>query len=170
MTLIRNGKIVDDVFTDVSGADVIPATGAIIVGLGQWLENIRPLRARRDPLAIRLRSDEHPEVIADDLDCFALIELEFPVFRDGRPYSYARLLRERWGFRGELRAVGDVLLEQLHYMQRVGFDAFQIASDDPLMEWRIADREFSVWYQASGDGRAPAHELRHRLKASRRIA
>ena len=64
---------------------------------------------------------------------FALIALEFPKFRDGRAYSYARLLRERYGFKGELRAVGDVLMEQLFFMLRTGFDAFDIQqSPDPV--------------------------------------
>ena len=83
------------------------------------------------------------------------------MFKDGRAYSYARLLRERWGYRGELRAVGDVLLEQLHFMQRVGFDAFAIASPEALRHWQTASGEFSTWYQATGDGRRPARELRH---------
>ncbi len=160
MALIRNGELVDDPFINVAGEQAIPATGAIIVSLAQWLAHLDALIARRDPIGIRLRSDQHPEVVADDLDHFAVIALEFPVFRDGRAYSCARLLRERWGYRGELRATGDVLLEQLHFMERVGFDAFEISGDDPVQDWRIARGEFSTWYQATGDGRPPARHLR----------
>lgn len=171
MALIRKGELVADRFLDVSGAQAIPASGTIIVSLEQWLANLDALISRREPIGIRLRSDQHPEVIADDLDHFALIALEFPVFKDGRAYSYARLLRERWGFKGELRAVGDVLLEQLHFMQRVGFDAFELHGADPLADWRTASREFSTWYQATGDGRVPARELRHAPpEAERKIA
>jgi uncharacterized protein (DUF934 family) len=162
MALVKDGVLVSDRFTDVTAADTIPETGSVLVSLDQWLANLDALISRRDPIGIRLRSNQHPEVIADDLDHFALIALEFPVFKDGRAYTYARLLRERWGFRGELRAVGDVLLEQLHFMQRCGFDAFELNSADPIEDWQTAMREFSTWYQATGDGRRPARELRHR--------
>lgn len=160
--LLRNGAIIPDRFVSVTGTDDWPAHGAIIVSLEQWQASAATLIARQEPLGIRLRSEQNPAVIAGDLGHFDVIALEFPVFRDGRAYSSARLLRERWGYERELRAVGDVLLEQLHFMQRVGFDVFEIASDDPLRDWEIAAREFSVWYQATGDGRAPARSLRHR--------
>ena len=170
MALIRNGVVADDPFVNAVGLEEIPAGRPVIVSLDQWLANLDALILRRDPLGIRLRSDQNPEIIADDLDHFALIALEFPVFKDGRAYSYARLLRERWGFKGELRAVGDVLLEQLHFMGRVGFNAFELTSDKPLQDWKTAAGEFSVWYQATGDRRAPARELRHQKVAARRIA
>ncbi len=92
-----------------------------------------------------------------------MIALEFPAFKDGRAYSHARLLRERFGFQGELRAVGDVLLEQLHFMQRVGFDAFEIDSADPLGDYQTAVADFSVWYQPATDSRPTAVDLRHRI-------
>ena len=90
--------------------------------------------------------------------------LEFPKFRDGRAYSYARLLRERYGFEGELRAVGDVLLEQLFFMLRTGFDAFEIESPNPLEDYRTALADFSVWYQPAADGRPTAMQLRHQKR------
>jgi uncharacterized protein (DUF934 family) len=91
-----------------------------------------------------------------------MIALEFPAFRDGRAYSYARLLRDRYGYTGELRAVGDVLLEQLHFMHRVGFDAFLIKDNDAIEAWQTALADISVWYQPTGDGRPSVIELRHR--------
>ena len=160
--LIRDGVITPDGFVSVTGTDHWPAHGPIIVSLEQWKANAGALIARQEPLGIRLRSDQDPGAIAGDLEHFELVALEFPVFKDGRAYSHARLLRERWGYTGELRAVGDVLLEQLHFMQRVGFNAFEIAGADPLRDWEIASKEFSVWYQATGDGRTPARDLRHR--------
>ena len=114
-----------------------------------------------ESLKAAIDATQQREVIANDLDHVAVIALEFAVFKDGRAYSYARLLRERWGFTGELRAVGDVLLEQLHFMQRVGFDAFELKSGDPIAEWQTATAEFTTWYQATGDGRIPARALRH---------
>jgi uncharacterized protein (DUF934 family) len=160
MALIKDGAAVSDPFFNAAGQVVIPAAGPVIVSLEQWLAHLSALFARRSPIGIRLRSDQHPEVIADDLDHFAVIALEVPAFRDGRPYSYARLLRERWGYRGELRAVGDVLPDQLHFMHRAGFNAFELQGADPVQEWAAAAAEFSVWYQATGDGRLPARLLR----------
>ncbi|MGD8323495.1 MAG: DUF934 domain-containing protein, partial [Gammaproteobacteria bacterium] len=145
-------------FIDVSDGEDVPADGAIIVSLAQWRAAAEELRGR--DLGIRLRSDEPPELIADDLSEFSLIALEFPVFRDGRAYSYARILRETHGYSGELRAVGDVLLEQLHFMIRVGFDAFELHGADPEGAYRTAAKEFSAWYQPGADSRPTAMQLR----------
>jgi uncharacterized protein (DUF934 family) len=162
MALIKNGELVESSFVDVSGASEIPATGSIIVSFEQWQAQRAALLARGTPLGVRLHSDQSPELVAADLEHFALVALEFPKFRDGRAYSYARLLRERYGFKGELRAVGDVLLEQLFFMLRTGFDAFELTSADPLRDYRIALADFSVWYQPAADGRPTAMQLRHR--------
>ena len=163
MSLIKGGKLVADAFVDASAAAEIPATGAIIVSLDQWRAQRDALLARGTSLGIRLHSDQSPEAIADDVQHFALIALEFPKFRDGRAYSYARQLRERYGFKGELRAVGDVLMEQLFFMVRTGFDAFDLQqSPDPVAAFQTALADFTVWYQPTGDGRPTALQLRHR--------
>ncbi|RMF97104.1 MAG: DUF934 domain-containing protein [Gammaproteobacteria bacterium] len=161
MALVKEGRIVSDPYIDVSSAEELPPQGALLVSLEHWQNHWDRLQCRPEPVGILLESDQHPEIIADDLEQLSLIALRFPTFRDGRPYSYARLLRERYGFGGELRAVGDVLLEQLHFMQRCGFDAFEIDSDDPERDYAIAQGEFSVWYQPTGDGRPTAIQLRH---------
>ena len=161
MALLKNNAVVEDPFTDVSGQETIPAQGAVLVDLDQWREGRKQLLKRTDPVGVRLKSDQPPELIADDLESLALVALEFPVFRDGRAYSYARLLREQYRFGGELRAVGDVLLEQLHFMERTGFDAFELQSDDPLGDMQIASADFDVWYQPAADGRKSALQLRH---------
>jgi uncharacterized protein (DUF934 family) len=161
MALIKDGKLAADPFLDVSGADEIPTEGALLVSLEQWQDHWDALLRRGFPVGVRLRSDQHPEVIADDLDQLALVALEFPAFKDGRAYSYARLLRQRFGFWGELRAVGDVLLEQLHFMHRVGFDAFELNSEDPEADFRTAMTDFSVCYQPAADGFPTAVQLRH---------
>jgi uncharacterized protein (DUF934 family) len=161
MALIKNGELVASSFVDVSATEVIPPNGPVIVSLAQWQAQREALIARGTPLGIRLHSDQPPELIAADLVRFAVIALEFPKFRDGRAYSYARLLRERYGYKGELRAVGDVLLEQLFFMLRTGFDAFELTSQDPLGDYRTALADFSVWYQPTADGRPTAIQLRH---------
>jgi uncharacterized protein (DUF934 family) len=160
MALVKNGELVASSFVDASGAESIPAAGPVIVSLEQWQAHRDALLARGSPLGIRLHSDQPPELVAADLPHFAVVALEFPKFRDGRAYSYARLLRERYGFEGELRAVGEVLLEQLFFMLRTGFDAFEIESANPLEDYRTALADFSVWYQPTADGRPTAMELR----------
>ena len=165
MSLIKGGKLVEDAFVDASGAEAIPPAGPVIVSLAQWQSQRDALLARGTPLGLRLHSDQSPEAIADDVQHFALIALEFPKFRDGRAYSYARLLRERYGFKGELRAVGDVLMEQLLFMVRTGFDAFDVQqSPDPVAAFETALKDFTVWYQPTGDGRPTAMQLRRRMQ------
>lgn len=164
MALIKNGSLAKDPFIDATTLERFPDTGSLLINLKQWQQHRCMLLECGGPLGILLQSDEHPENIADDLDNFELVALDFPVFRDGRAYSYARLLRDRYEFTGELRAVGDVLLEQLHYMHRLGFNAFQLDSKQPLEDWQTAAGEFSVWYQPSGDGRPVAMDLRQQRK------
>lgn len=162
MALVKDGRLVVDPYADVSANETIPDRGSIIVSLAQWQIHAPALRTRAGALGLRLKSSESPEGVADDLDAFSLVALEFPAFRDGRAYSYARILRERYGFDGELRAVGDVLMEQLHFMLRVGFDAFELEAEDPVAAYQRALEDFSVWYQPTGDGRPTAVQLRHR--------
>lgn len=165
MTLIKDHAVVTDPFTFVEGDGELPAAGGVLVDLERWQSSREALLHRAAPLGIRLKSDESPELIADDLAALSLVALEFPAFRDGRAYSYARILRERYGFEGEVRAVGDVLMEQLHFMLRTGFDAFELTGDDPLADYETALADFSVWYQPTGDGRRTAVQLRHAGKA-----
>ena len=141
-------------FVDASAAEAIPPAGPVIVSLQQWQAHRADLLARGTPLGIRLHSDQSPELIAADVPHFALVALEFPKFRDGRAYSYARLLRERYGFKGELRAVGEVLLEQLFFMLRTGFDAFELAERRPARRLSHGARGFLG--VVSADGGRPA--------------
>jgi uncharacterized protein (DUF934 family) len=161
LKLLKDGCLAEDIYTDASALPEIPAEGAVLVSLEQWQANREALLARGTPVGVRLKSDQHPEAIREDLPRLALVALEFPKFRDGRAYTYARLLRERYGYQGEVRAVGDVLQEQLNYMQRCGFNAFQMERD-PLAAWEAVKNDHTVWYQATGDGRPRALDLRHR--------
>ena len=160
MALLVDGKLVDDPWLVSGDEDDLPAGKPIVVSLSRWQAERDSLVGREAGLGIRLRSDESPAQIADAVEHFELIELEFPAFKDGRAYTYARLLRERFGYHGQLRAVGDVLLEQLLFMHRCGFNAFEIDSQNALDDWVTATSEISVWYQPTADGQATALQLR----------
>lgn len=125
MPLIKDQQIVTDDWQHVEDGDALPATGGAIVSLARWQADAESLNGRNAPLGIRLKSEERAELIAADLDRFDVVALEFPAFKDGRAYSTARLLRERYRYTGEVRAVGDVLRDQLQFMLRCGFDAFE---------------------------------------------
>ena len=160
MPLLRDGKITEDPYTRVVGSDELPGEGPILVDLSRWQAERDALVAWGSEVGVQLAADESPAAIALDLEHIALVALEFPAFTDGRAYSYARLLRERHRFEGELRAVGDVLIEPPHFMDRVGFDSFDMKSAEAAEEWKTAQADMSVWYQPTGDERATATRLR----------
>ncbi|MBL8200547.1 MAG: DUF934 domain-containing protein [Chromatiales bacterium] len=162
MGLVRGGSLVPDPFTDASSLGELPAGVPLIISLEQWQVRRDELLARGQPLGLRLRSDQSPTRIADDLAHFAVVALEFPKYRDGRAYTHARILKERLGYTGEIRAVGDVLQEQLHFMQRCGFNSFDVVAPDAEQAWRTVAGDHTVWYQATGDGRPRALDRRHR--------
>ena len=166
MALIKDGQTVQDPWIGVPDDVELPSNGPIIVSLSRWQNERDALSGRSDPIGIRLASHEAASDIASGLNRIALVALEFPTFRDGRAYSTARLLRERYGFAGELRAVGNVLRDQLLFMHRCGFDAFEIASEDAVESWQKAMEEFSVWYQPASDKRVLVTALRHIRRAA----
>ena len=133
--LIKGERIVDDgwqwIEDKAAGLEGLP-DGDVIVPLALWQAERAALLERDGGLGVWLDADEEPESIADDLQHFALIGLNFPVFHDGRGLSAAVLLRTRFGFTGELRALGDIRRDQMSYMHRCGIDAFRVPIDaDP---------------------------------------
>ncbi|MCH8213284.1 MAG: DUF934 domain-containing protein [Proteobacteria bacterium] len=166
MPLIRDGAPVDDPWVTVDDGTQLPMDGPAMVSLERWQAHRDELLGRNAPLGIRLKSDQSPALIADDLDRFAVVALEFPVFRDGRAYSHARLLRERYGYRGEVRAVGEVLRDQFLFMVRCGFDALEVRDEKAVEQWREAVSEISVVYQPAADSATPVWALRRRRYAA----
>lgn len=160
MPLLKDGVVIEDSWTLLAEDTDAAPEGNVIVTLDQWQSGRERLRGHNGRLGLRLKSDQSPSQIADDLEHFDLIALEFPRFGDGRAYSYARLLRERYGFTGELRAVGNVLRDQLVFMLRCGFDSFEIANDRAAEAWREAMAEFTQWYQPTGNSCASLGALR----------
>ena len=167
MALVKDGVVVEDIWAHAEDDDDLDAFGGpVFVSLELWQSTRDRLSGRNAPLGLRLTSDQSPELVAQDLGRFEAIALEFPKFTDGRAYSHARILRERLGFRGELRAVGNILRDQLLFMHRCGFDAFEIADPDAAASWSEALGDFSVWYQPTGDDRVAAARLRHLRRAA----
>lgn len=154
----QGGRIVDDPWTALEASeDVVlaPTHVSIVVPLSVWLTERDALIARGTPLGVRLPPDTDPATVAADLPHWSLVEVEFLKFTDGRGYSIARLLRERHGYRGRLRAVGDVLRDQMFYLLRCGFDGFAMKHADHLESALSAYRDFSEAYQTSVDRKTP---------------
>jgi uncharacterized protein (DUF934 family) len=160
MSLLKNGRLVKDAWTAVADDTALPVAGPLLVSLARWRTERQALRARNDAVGVQLPNSAAVEEIAEDLDRIELIALHFPKFNDGRAFSQARQLRERHGFKGELRATGQVLRDQLLFMARCGFDAFEVAKGEPVEAWEAALAEFTVFYQPTGDGRTVATGLR----------
>ena len=157
MPLIRNGaRVADDVWLYVGDGDgeAIGEAAAVIVSVARWQRDRHSVLDLGIDVGIRLEAHEAPDLIADELTNFALIALVFPAFKDGRAFSSARLLRERYRFAGELRAVGNVLRDQAQFMLRCGFDTFEVEKESDVYAWAAASREMSVPYQPTGDGPA----------------
>ena len=131
------------------GFAVLPESGDVIVPLALWLERRAELLARPGRLGVWLDSHEEPEAIAREVDSFQVIAVNFPKFQDGRGFSTARLLRERFGYKGELRAVGHITRDNLYYLEGCGFDAFELRAGEDLAEALAAFAAFSEAYQAS---------------------
>lgn len=149
-TLIdRNGRR-DDAWLPLDDATAAHATH-LLVPLAAWKDGRDRWIGSGRHLGVLLGPADDPAEIAADLGALSLVAVDFPAFTDGRGYSIARLLRERHGWRGELRAVGDVLIDQLHYLARCGFDSFALADGQPVDAALAAFSALSDSYQAGVD-------------------
>ncbi len=165
--IIKNDRIVDDAWEILKLAEgetaesvTLPETPALLP-LAVWLARKDEILARTaTEFGVWLDSSEGPEAIAGDLERVALIAVNFPKFTDGRGYSTARLLRERYGYRGEIRAIGDVLQDQLFYMKRCGIDAYAVRADKDIEAALAGLRVFSETYQAAVDQPQPLFRRR----------
>ena len=153
-TLIKNRRVVSDSWRRLErGADGtlprLPELGKLFVPLPFWLARRAELSERPGRLGVWLDSHEAPEDVAADLGWFAAIAVNFPKFQDGRGFSVARLLRERFGYKGELRAIGHITRDHLFYMEACGFDAFELREGEDADAALAAFGTFSEAYQAS---------------------
>jgi uncharacterized protein (DUF934 family) len=147
--------LAEDPFTNVGDEQSVPP-GDVIISLTRFQSEGEALLGEGRAVGVRLESHEEVEALAYDLPQLSVVALAFPKFGDGRAYSYARLLRERFGFKGQVRAVGDVLREQAGYMVRCGFDAFEPADGSTVDAWERATQRYRHVYQRSVDGRLAA--------------
>ncbi|MGH8714462.1 MAG: DUF934 domain-containing protein [Casimicrobiaceae bacterium] len=163
--LTKDRAVVEDRWTLVPDAAVpvdVPATPAI-VPLALWLARRETFAARRD-VGVWLKPGDDPDALAADVAVLPLIAVEFPQFADGRGYSTARLLREKHRFTGELRAIGEILRDQLNYLRQCGFDTFALQPGRNVSEALAAFGDFSDHYQATVARPLPL--FRRRLQAA----
>src|SRR5208337_1184218 len=162
MRYIKDGVAVADPWVYIEGDEPVPPDVPAIVS-PDWLfaTTLDAIASRGAPLGVAWPNDRPESELAPHLPKLSLIALEFPVFRDGRAYSQARRLRERHGFKGELRATGDVLRDQFLFMARAGFNAFEVKKSADAEAFAKAMHEFSVRYQPAGDD---GRDFRARLR------
>jgi uncharacterized protein (DUF934 family) len=165
MEIIKKGEIVTSSWVHLTDEELLPAERVdVTVTLRRFTSEREALSAHQLRVGGRVGVRLHP---ADDIDALLpellalpLLAVEFPRFTDGRGYSLGRLLRDRHGYRGELRAVGNVLRDQLFYMHRCGFDAFELQPGKSIQEALDAFGELSVRYQAAVDEPRPLFRRR----------
>jgi uncharacterized protein (DUF934 family) len=158
--LIKDRKIAEDVWTSVSDAEGQLPEGDIIVSLGLWQARRAELLGRNSRIGVSLNPENPPREIAADLDKLALVAVNFPASKDGRIFSTARLLRERYGYKGELRATGQFGRDQMFYLQRCGVNAFDLGEGRNVDDCLKALEDFSVTYQAAADQPLPLYRRR----------
>ena len=166
MPLVKDGTIGDDPFVHVADDAEIPGDGAILVSSARFLEDAEALSRRAGKTGVSWPNNRDLDDLVPYLDRLAVVALVFPSFRDGRAYSQARLLRERHGYDGELRATGQVLRDQFVFMLRAGFDAFEVKKESDAEAFAATVKRYSVFYQPTGDGRVTALNRRMQLRHS----
>lgn len=162
MPLVEGGRIVEDRYVRIEDDAAIPDRVPVIVPARRFLANADALIRRDGSLGVAWPNDRRVAELQLWLGHLTLVALDFPKFRDGRAYSQARQLRENYGFRGTLRATGDVLRDQFHFLVRAGFDSFEVKKPADARVFAEVLARYSVFYQPSADGREPA--LRRRVQ------
>jgi uncharacterized protein (DUF934 family) len=162
MPLVEGGRIAEDRYVRIDDEAPVPDRVPVIVSAKRFLAQADELIRRDGSLGVAWPNDRRVAELAPWLGHLALVALNFPKFRDGRAYSQARLLRETYGFHGTLRATGDVLRDQFHFLVRAGFDSFEVKKPADARVFAEVLERFSVYYQPGADGRVSA--LRRRLQ------
>ncbi len=169
MPLVRSGKITADALAAVADGAPLPADGAVLLSAARFLENPEQFLSRFMKVGVVWPNNRDIDELVPYLDRLAGVALVFPTFRDGRAYSQARLLRERFRYRGDLRATGQVLRDQFVFMMRAGFDAFDVKKQSDAEAFAQTAKRYSVFYQPTGDGRLTALHRRMQLRHSESV-
>jgi uncharacterized protein (DUF934 family) len=148
MKIIKDKHIIEDSWTHIADSDEI-TDGDITVSLSRWTKEKAELSNHQGNIGIRISPADTVEDIATDLKNVKLIAVEFPAFTDGRAFSHARLLRSRYGYEGEIRAIGNYMPDQVFYLTRVGVNAFQLENPEQLELALSTMNDFTVKYQTS---------------------
>ncbi len=165
--LIEGRPVTDtDLWSHIADDAELPDGTPAIVSLARWQAEREALVRRNAPVGVRLAAGETVEGLTGDLDRLDLVALDFPSLADGRHFTTARLLRDRHGFAGEIRATGNVLRDQLFAMARCGFDSFELAAHQDADAAHRAFAEISVVFQPAADGRAAAETIRSAYASS----
>jgi uncharacterized protein (DUF934 family) len=160
MPLITGRDFTADTFTTLADYAALPESGGAIVSLARFQKERDMLLARNSPIGVQLKAGENPELLGADLERLSVVALEFPTHRDGRAFSWARMLRTRLGFKGQIRAVGHFIYDQINYQHRVGFDAWVVPESLSIEQFRKAFTEMTNVYQPSTDGKKTIRDLR----------
>ncbi len=147
MQILKDREIIEDSFRHIADEEIVDGDN-ISVSLARWHQEKAQLQQHDGKVGVRLGSTDNIESIADDLANISLIELNFPVFTDGRLFSTAKLLRIRYGYQGEIRAIGQFMVDQVCYLSKIGVNAFQLHNEAQLPLALAALDDFSVSYQA----------------------
>ncbi|MDH2383317.1 DUF934 domain-containing protein [Bradyrhizobium sp. CER78] len=166
MPLVKQGRLTTDLFVHVADGVELPGDGAVLVTAERFLADPEALLRRAGKVGVIWPNNRNLDELVPYLDRLASVALVFPTFRDGRAYSQARLLRERYGYDGELRATGQILRDQFVFMTRAGFDAFEVKKDADADAFAQTMKRYSVFYQPTGDGRVTALNRRMQLRHS----
>ena len=170
MPLVKRGRIVADPYVRIADDAPVADDVAVIVPAARFLADAAKIARRAAPTGVLWPNDRRVAELAPWLDRLALVALAFPTFRDGRAYSQARQLRERYGFRGELRATGDVLRDQFLFFIRAGFDSLEVRKDADAAAFAETVGRYSVFYQPSADGRVSTARQRLLSRPERNTA
>lgn len=156
MALIKHDAVAPtETWISVDAEAALPAEGNVRVALSRWVADATSLRSREGSVSVVVMPDDDVLALEGTLEGVSHVAIAFPKFTDGRGYSSARLLRDRLGYTGELRAIGDVLPDQVFFMRRVGFDAFELAEGKSPDTALAQLQEFSIRYQAAADTDQP---------------
>jgi len=166
MPLIENGRTIADTWVTLADDQPVPAEGSVIVSFVRWQAERDALSARTAPLGVRVPSTVTAAVVGPDAGRFALVVVEFPKFRDGRGFTTARELRERWGYTAEIRAVGNIVADQYPLLVRCGVSTVEVPEGTNVETWARTLNTVTIAYQLAVTNDEPLALLRRRVAAA----